>query len=67
MKTLRTACVTNQHKAENKTHMFPRYSLSLIFLLLLFQHQLNEELLQFLIAVVYTELLKAGQNKKDTK
>lgn len=39
--------------------MFPGDSFSLIFLLFLPQHQLDKQLLQFLITVVNAELFKA--------
>ena len=42
--------------------MFPGDALSLVLLLLLLQHQLDEQLLQLLVAVVDTELLKTGQS-----
>lgn len=38
-------CEKFVEKQSNKTHMFPGDALSLILFLLLFQHQLNEELL----------------------
>lgn len=40
--------------------MFPGDALPLILLLLLLQHQLDEELLQLLITVVDAKLLKAS-------
>ena len=49
---------------QDSTHVFPRDALPLVLLLLLLQHQLNEELLQFLVAVVNAELLKATGDRK---
>ena len=39
-------------------YLFPVYSFSLVFLLFLFQHQLDEQLLKLFIAVVDAQLLK---------
>lgn len=44
-----------------RTHMYPLNAFPHVFLLLLFQHQLNEQLLELLIAVVDAELLKASR------
>lgn len=41
-------------------YIFPGDAFPLIFLLLLLQHQLDEKLLQLLIAVVDAELFKAA-------
>ena len=38
--------------------MRPLYILPLVFLLLLFEHELDEELLQFLVAIIDTDLLE---------
>ena len=43
--------------------MFPGDALPLVLLLLLLQHQLDEQLLQLLVAVVDAELLKAGDEQ----
>lgn len=43
------------------SYMFPGDPLSLVLLLLLLEHQLNEELLEFFIAVIYAELLETGE------
>lgn len=43
--------------------MLPLDALPLVFILLLSQDQLNEQLLQLLITVIYTELLKAGRHQ----
>lgn len=45
---------------EVATHVLPGDALPLVLLLLLLQHELNEELLQLLVAVVDAELLKAA-------
>ena len=44
--------------------MFPWDALSLVLLLLLLQHQLDEQLLQLLVAVVDAELLEARDKQK---
>lgn len=44
--------------------MFPGDSLSLILFLFLLQHQLDEELLQLLIAVVDAELFEAAGDEE---
>ena len=44
--------------------MFPGDALSLVLLLLLLQHQLDEQLLQLLVAVVDAELLEARDKQK---
>lgn len=47
--------------------MLPRDTLALVLILLLSQHQLDEELLQLLITVVNTKLLKAEKKKERNK
>lgn len=47
--------------------MSPHDPLPLVLGLLLLEDQLNEELLQLLIAVVYAELLKTAQQRKKKK
>ena len=42
-------------------YVFPGDSLALVLFLFLPQHKLNEELLQLLVAIVDTELLKADR------
>lgn len=44
--------------------MFPGDSFPLILFLFLFQHQLDEELLQLLITVVDAELFKAAETQE---
>lgn len=46
-------------------YMFPGDAFSLIFLLLLLQHQLDEQLLQLFIAVVDAELFKAAAQQTE--
>ena len=46
--------------------MHPGDSFLQVLLLLLFQYQLYEQLLQLLIAIVDTELLKAGNHMKNS-
>ena len=41
------------------TYLLPLNSFSLVFLLFLFQHQFNKQLLKFLITVIDAKLLKA--------
>ena len=45
------------------THVYPLNAFPHVLLLLLFQHQLNEQLLELLVAVVDAELLKAVTHK----
>lgn len=47
-------------KQKQTSYMFPGDSLSLVLFLFLLQHQLDEELLQFLVAVVDAELFEAA-------
>ena len=42
----------------SRTDLFPVYAFSLVFLLLLFEHELDEQLLQLLVTVVDAQLLK---------
>lgn len=44
--------------------MFPGDPLPLVLLLLLLQHQLDEELLQLLVTVVDAELFKAAETQR---
>ena len=50
-----------------QTYLDPLDALSHVLLLLLFQNQLNEQLLQLLIAVVYTQLLKTSERQFTNK
>ena len=49
----------DNHLIVEVLHVDPLNPLPLILLLLLLQHELDEQLLQFLVAVVDAELLKA--------
>lgn len=56
--------MTTRHSGRRRVgrggaHVFPGDAFSLILLLLLFQHQLDEELLQLFVAVVDAELFEA--------
>ena len=40
------------------SYLLPFYSLPIVFLLFLFQHQFNEQLLKLLVAIIDTELFE---------
>lgn len=55
----------NKREREKKSsYMFPGDSFSLVLFLFLLEDQLDEELLQFLVAVVDAELFKAAGRKE---
>lgn len=52
---------TGRQFPQESTHVLPGDPFPLVFLLFLLQNQLNKELLQFLVAVIDAELLKAAR------
>ena len=59
----RNNCLVTLSK-EEVSHVRPLDSFPLVLLLLLLQDELDEELLQLLVAVIDAELLEAGRERR---